>query len=416
MSVATSPIAEGGIGELWGSPGGVVVYIEEREYSGPASEREILVPAYNEGREQIYPSQMGYALGDIALGMLPFAREPAIINQNVNQTLTFTHLASKNLTITKEINQTLNLVQDVIGGKIYSVTVEQTLTFDEIIGRRYDIEINQSLTFTEQLDRTATFNRAIAQQLVLTQTPQKNATFNKSVAHNLTFSHTVAKQKIANRTVEQTLTFSQVLKRVKDASVSQTLTFVGVATQNRDRDVYVSQKLIFNQTAGRSMSFQRAVSQQLIFKEAKVFSPINATLITIPFASYTLVNAEEPFVILEGATSLVVLPPPEFGDSDKPEHEVRVARSMNNVVYSFIKRNLLRTLKYEFEIGRVKALELQQFLDLNAGKPIFLKNWKGERWYGNVINQPFNTTLESRFAPCTREKASVIIEFSGMKL
>jgi len=384
-------------------------------YSVPASDRTDLVPAYSRNREPLYESQLGHALGDIVVGLQPKTREPEIITRAVNQTLTFVSTASKNLTVTKTVNQTLTFTDELILGKILERTVEQTLVFQQILGKIFEETVNDTLTFSQQLDREVTFNRTVSQNLIFNQTPTRNITSNKSVSQTINFSQTVIKQKVAERTVNDVLTFTQVLKRVKDVAVNQTLTFVDAATQNRDRDVYVSDKLIFNQIVTKNMSFYREVQQQLVFKQPQVYSPINGEPITLPNATYTLFNVDNAFVILESITDLVILPNPEWGDTDKPEHEIRVARSMNNTVYSFIKKNLLRTLKYEFELGRLKALELQQFCNKNAGKPIYLKNWKGEIWYGNIVNDPIQYTPVSRYAP-TREKVQVALEFSGMKL
>lgn len=241
-----------------------------------------------------------------------------------------------------------------------------------------------------------------------------------SMHHTLTFTQSAPKQKVAIRSVSHTLTFTQSTphSRCKNLFFTQMLHFTQLATKQRRVIRSVHQTLGLHQVASRSVTYHRAASNVLHFNDytIKQTSMLGQTVI-IPTAVATVVstNPKKQFVILEIPDRAISLPPPEFNDGEALTDTVIVKRSMNNVLYSWVRKNDLRKLRYTFPLGRPKALELRDFVYASIGQIIKMTNWKGEIWMVNITNNPVELVLKSRYVD-ERELANISVEFQGIKI
>jgi hypothetical protein len=72
-------------------------------------------------------------------------------------------------------------------------------------------------------------------------------------------------------------------------------------------------------------------------------------------------------------------------------------------------------LNYTFRLGRIKSLELEDFILNFAGSMWTVVNWKGETWKVNLMNDPVELTAKSRYIG-EREEIDVILELEGVKI
>jgi hypothetical protein len=119
--------------------------------------------------------------------------------------------------------------------------------------------------------------------------------------------------------------------------------------------------------------------------------------------------------LLQVPLQTIKLRTPELGDSDDYNGSVTLKRSMNNVLYTYIKRVNTNLLKYTFFLGRQVALELEDFIANHSSEIITMSNWKGEVWICNLVNNPFEFIAAARYLN-ESERIDITLEFSGVKV
>lgn len=115
-----------------------------------------------------------------------------------------------------------------------------------------------------------------------------------------------------------------------------------------------------------------------------------------------------------GVVTTTLLPSPRWGDSKGLTATVRSLRSMNGVLYTYVKsRNGRKSFQWEFEIARNKALELREFLNSYHGKLIQVIDHDGDTWIGYFRNNPFELSGAGRAGPAWPggETMSIQLEF-----
>ena len=97
-----------------------------------------------------------------------------------------------------------------------------------------------------------------------------------------------------------------------------------------------------------------------------------------------------------GTKVTMVLPSPRFDDSVESESRVDVIRSMVGDTYTHVKSNDRYTLRWEFLLSRMKALELREFVRVYRTAEWLIKDHKNEEWLGSLVNSPFASKGEGR--------------------
>lgn len=120
-------------------------------------------------------------------------------------------------------------------------------------------------------------------------------------------------------------------------------------------------------------------------------------------------------VILQAPHELVqatmFLPNPLFGDNESDKIEANVRRAMNGDYYSYIKTNTNRQINLEFELERVKALELDEFVTAYTAYNIRLTDHRGRVWSVVLLNNPtelINANLKNRYQVTLQFEGSIL--------
>lgn len=88
------------------------------------------------------------------------------------------------------------------------------------------------------------------------------------------------------------------------------------------------------------------------------------------------------------------LPNPIFGDWDSPTNEVKIAKSMNNTLRTFIKtKDGRRKINFTFETTRAKAIETFEFYRAHLKDELKIEDHLNRTWRGEFSVNPID--LES---------------------
>ena len=93
-------------------------------------------------------------------------------------------------------------------------------------------------------------------------------------------------------------------------------------------------------------------------------------------------------------TSLIVLPSPQLANTDSLRASVQTIYKMSGKRNTYVKRRDNRKrYRWEFLIGRNKAIELEQYNIDNAGK-LALVSWRDNNYIGYLTLNPFEMSGE----------------------
>lgn len=280
---------------------------------------------------------------------------------------------------------------------------------------------NPSSQGSINVDCTGVFRRIITQTLALTQVAAiKKPTEIVDTFHIVSQSVTVVR--VRNQTVVQTLTMTDAAEWYR--AFAQSLTFTHTAAVTRVMFRTVSQTLAMTQEAARRTVINRSVNQTLVMGQNRlVRSPMLSTISTSnpsgfdyyqPVAQAILVPIR-CLVVLGVPSQTVILPCPQFADSQSRSDTLNLKRTMTGDTYTYVRKTELQKLKYQFQIGTYKAIELQRFLVDHCHELITLINHKGETWYVNLANNPFEFVAAERWQP-KGERHDITLEFEGVQL
>lgn len=352
----------------------------------------------------------------------------------ISETLVFSDTAIINRILPRAISDTLSFTET--SHISYAKSVSDTLSFTDTIVYNVSRGVEDTLTFTDSVDKAFIRNRSVLHALNFTETTQPEFTLNSNVSHTLTFTETVGHVLAHIRAALHTLTFHETVKQPAHeltttltfvetahgvappkvyATASSTLSLTDTTTVKRIYSRAIVSPLAFTETAGRQVVRSLNVTDDLTFAEGFYSKPLplitanGQIVITLPVVSIIKV---QPFVIMRSPNSAIVLPTPEFNDTDNGNTTVLVQRSMIGDYRTYVRPSQRITLSYTYILGRRKALELKAFVSANLTQLITLINWKGESYVGFLGNNPVSFNITGRYVG-ESEKVSVAIEFQG---
>lgn len=95
--------------------------------------------------------------------------------------------------------------------------------------------------------------------------------------------------------------------------------------------------------------------------------------------------------------SIIFLPEPDLGDRERPEARIQLKKSMDGTTYTHITQNqsAKKTIIYNFELTRYKALELFDFVDAYLGKQWKI-TWPTEEIIAYLMVNPLQLEMTKR--------------------
>lgn len=103
---------------------------------------------------------------------------------------------------------------------------------------------------------------------------------------------------------------------------------------------------------------------------------------------------QAPFDIVQ---TTIVLPNPQFDDSENLNSKVKVFRAMEGSTYTYIKSTTRRTLSYKLKLTRSKAFELQNFIEAYITIKMRLIDYRNRTFIGDLANDPFEFVATEKY-------------------
>jgi hypothetical protein len=117
---------------------------------------------------------------------------------------------------------------------------------------------------------------------------------------------------------------------------------------------------------------------------------------------------------LPNPTTTLMLPSPQFSDSQALSLTIDVKQSMNGKLYSYVKSNARSKLQYSLTLSRMEALALRAFILSYYRAKVRLTNHKGEVWDVNFTSNPFEFTSKSKSSAPGGTTIEITLEFEGV--
>lgn len=85
----------------------------------------------------------------------------------------------------------------------------------------------------------------------------------------------------------------------------------------------------------------------------------------------------------------ISLPNPHWNDSENLIHDLNIQRTLGGNIYTYIHSKSRRRLIMNIRLSFAKSKELRLFLQAYASKKVVLIDHLSQRWFGNIMNNPF---------------------------
>ena len=320
-----------------------------------------------------------------------------------------------------------------------AVSGSATVAADLIIEGGLDADVTGSGLVTADLNRTAAVSTSITGSGLVTADLSRILKLSASVSASgllagnfinknyltasITGSGTLAGDPSIKYQINADITGSALvtalLAKSFTESVSNTITFTGDGTDSYKLVLpYLVDTLTFTSSVDLEADLTLSVSSDLDFTQSATGNWIlNPSLLSVlNFNSFALGSKATDYVRLQAPfdsiSASIILPNPLLDDSENLISNITLRKSMNNVMYTYVKSSSSRVLRYTFTLNRNKALELQNFFRDHHSNSIRMDNWKGETWKVKVKSNPLDFVKNTRYSP-TGPRVDVSLEFEG---
>jgi hypothetical protein len=326
--------------------------------------------------------------------------------------ITFSQTVSVGYVRNRTVHDTITFVGVALADRINRAS--NTLVLSQAVSYQKYKGTNNTLVLSQALSYSQVHTERPSNLLALSQTVIVAAIRNYTFADTLTFTQTVSAKRVRSFSLAQTLFLHHEVSTVSIQRANNTLVISQAVTVKKIMSFHLSQLLSLVQTLNVNAVHNFNITDQLIFNHSHQRpSGLANQTITVPDVIYTKVLK---LVIFQTPQRAITFKPPDFGDTEGGTSSVITQRTITGQLYTYARRNQARKIKYQFRIGRPKALEARSFIKDFLSTPMYMTNWKGELWYGYIINNPFKSTAQSRRMPCDEEEVSIDVEFEGVRV
>ncbi len=338
----------------------------------------------------------------------PTTSESATASQVINRTTTNSPTTSESVQVAVFYVQT----------GLDTPTISENLTTQKILLK----QISQSLVLSQSTVIFKAYENT--QPIVITQDAAYFAIFNRPLTQTLTITQNVLSLKIIPITVTNTLN----IYHTSTTNLIYKPTNILIISQDINRDVFRNKQtqnsLHITHNVNVQLILNRNLTSQLIFQNEHPVLDGAGGIINIPnlivlkggFTLSDCCSVARLSTTFQSATRTIVLPNPEFNDTENLIASVSVKRTITGQTYSYVKKSNNRKLKYKFLITQRKAFELEHFLTDYLGDRITMINWKSETWSGYFLTDPAEIISDMHGGPCIGDLYEINLEYQGVKL
>lgn len=347
-------------------------------------------------------------------------------NQSITQSLAITQSVVSDGEFSKSASNSLNPIQSADYFQFKPISVSNSLTITQTVDEVQTTGLGNTLTITQ--DVAYQYDPHLDQRfgvLVPTQTVAVAAIFNRSITQPVTLVQSVVHLRIVTQSITSTLGIYQTAIAGPLRNGFNTLVLdQSVDNETIRNPALLTQALHVTQSVGLQLILNRSLTSTLLFKNEHSVPNGAGGFVEIPNLIFTrggsgLVECcpvARATTVFQSSTRAIVLPNPEFNDSEGLVAAVSIKRTITGDTYSYVKKSANRKLKYKFLISQRKAYELRRFLLDFLGDRIVLTNWKGEIWSGYILTDPAEITSNARGGICTGDLYEVDLEYQGVRV
>lgn len=327
---------------------------------------------------------------------------------------TLAHNKILNLSVESELNLSQTITEYRVLG------VEQFLNLTQTIVGIASKGVSSTLNLSQAISYNHTHVAAVNSLLAFNQTVGMNRSLGLRVKHAFGMNSFVRQYRLREITVSQALNLSQEIRfNVYNESVSHTYTPTQTVAYTPVYPRGVTSNLVLGQTIGLNTVMSRSVENVLVFLPQRVVyvGMGDTQYYTIDNIQYSLIRGRgiKPHCVLTVPNAAITLPSPNWGDTEAYDGVFTIRRSMNNIPYTYVRNLSLRKLSLPWTLSKRKAWELREFLLNNNTKLMTLTTWKGDKWFLNLVTNPFELAVRGRYYN-ENEKVDVDLEFEGLKV
>lgn len=241
----------------------------------------------------------------------------------------------------------------------------------------------------------------------------------------LTISEGYSASVVITDSYDDALTISEQYNRIRLGNFNDILTVLDSYPHERISNITLNDHQTNIEQYSRSVDYHRTLIDSLVVNEhyqyvvLRIDQPVSimplGTPLNRPSLSHAPILAISSKVILYGQYSAIILPAPEFNDTESFGNKVTIKRSMVGGYTSYVQTSKEKSFKYTWHLGLNKALELKQFLKKHITSSINVVNWKGEVWKSKIFTNPNTLTQLSRFNN-ELELSEIELQFQGVKI
>ena len=323
-----------------------------------------------------------------------------------------------NTYLTKPISQTLSLTQTVVGHRVKSAVSSLVLT--QSVTGVLTKPVSNALAMTQNVSVNRAVNKTVSHSVNLVQTLVIKKSYAAQAVSYLGFNQFARGTKRLTQSAASSLTLSQDLVRDRTIEdLDHSLTLVQTAQGMKIAPRAVSTSLAMTQSVAVSTTLVRGITQTLTFLNShQVPTGIAGhDTVDVPNVQGVLIKHGTCLVILQNGNLAIVLPCPEFGDSEGGTGSINIKRTMAGGRRVYKKGSTASKLSYQFIIDRKKAIELRNFILQSNTAFLRMENWKGELWAVQMVNNPFSFGEDAAWLNSTGgNRSSITLEFQGVRL
>lgn len=380
------------------------------------------------------------------------------VTQSIGKHVSVSVLVSQSITLTDfaenllpKVTQEVTVTQDIVVYRVINRSVSQniTLTQEAFVQSPRVISVFQTATVTQTIvDRLGVNRQSIGHLIILTDSVTgRLGTYRHTISQSITTSESIIRrERTINDSVSQNAVVTQRVGTQYKQSVAHFVSVVHTVQGHRELNYIIDTPL----DVDSDFTYARYLIQNLITNDTLVSNLTRIVTLTIPIV--TLVESDNDFVatvlytppilttlpplgtaptlpplrpqssgtnyinsqltVITTKKGAIILPVPELGDTLGNVDTVAYKYNMAGSIRTYVTSSVNRAFSLTFNLSRLKALELREWLTINLVELMTITLWKGEIWECRLINDDLQFLAENRWSK-EREKIVITLDFEG---
>lgn len=358
-------------------------------------------------------------LGEAILGDMILAEvdSSTSFDLTVSDSLTLSETLIDNAAFARTNTDNLTLTETISLDRTINLSLTDTLSFSESFAFTASVSVDDTLALVEDIDVTLAYGRTVADNVHFVETIGLAKSKSYAVEDVVAFVENPHTSRSHNLDVTDMLSFSEhIAGEVTFKSLTDAIVFTETRHVSRVKHLSLSDHVTISDIIARRSTLNLDIEDTLVFADG-IQKPVNVggtDTVFVPDIQVIKLTSKCK-VILQGVDLTIILPCPEFGDSESGMGEQKIIVSKTGIRRIYKQSSNKYRLKYDFVVTSKKAYELKNFVMNYNNREFKMTNWKGEVWLVKFTTNPFTFT-EAGFWGSSCNKFTIPLEFEGTRL